>query len=153
MKSNDVLIALGAPILLGVLALWKLPAEPTWTICGFANLTGLPCPGCGTTRGLSALLHGEVAQALRLNPLCVPALLGLGWLWFRSLWVLADGQRAAARMEILSTKLLRRVPSWTLLLAVAAFWTWRVGLYLETNGLLVALRKGWLFRLFSSITN
>jgi hypothetical protein len=29
----------------------------------------LQCPGCGTTRALAALLHGHIAEALRLNAL------------------------------------------------------------------------------------
>jgi amino acid transporter len=29
----------------------------------------IECPGCGTTRALAALLHGNVAEALRLNAL------------------------------------------------------------------------------------
>jgi len=35
--------------------------------CVFHDLTGLQCPGCGTTRALHHLLHGDVAGALRLN--------------------------------------------------------------------------------------
>jgi hypothetical protein len=35
--------------------------------CVFHTLTGLQCPGCGTTRALHHLLHGDVAGAFRLN--------------------------------------------------------------------------------------
>ena len=35
--------------------------------CVFHALTGLQCPGCGTTRALHHLLHGDVAGAFRLN--------------------------------------------------------------------------------------
>lgn len=39
--------------------------------CPFYSLTGLFCPGCGSQRALSALLHGDVLQSLRYNPLLV----------------------------------------------------------------------------------
>ncbi len=35
--------------------------------CMFHLLTGWQCPGCGTTRALHHLLHGDVAGAFRLN--------------------------------------------------------------------------------------
>jgi hypothetical protein len=37
--------------------------------CLFHLATGLQCPGCGSTRALHHLLHGDVAGAFRLNPL------------------------------------------------------------------------------------
>ena len=36
--------------------------------CRFRQLTGLPCPNCGTTRALLALLRLDVARAVRLSP-------------------------------------------------------------------------------------
>lgn len=39
--------------------------------CPLRALTGLYCPGCGSTRCLHALVHGDVAQALAMNPLLV----------------------------------------------------------------------------------
>ena len=41
--------------------------------CPFYALTGLLCPGCGATRALAALLHGNILEALRFNPLFVAA--------------------------------------------------------------------------------
>ncbi len=41
--------------------------------CPVHYLTGWHCPGCGTTRAGHALLHGDLAQALAMNPLVVVA--------------------------------------------------------------------------------
>ena len=41
--------------------------------CPFHALTRLYCPGCGTTRALHALLHGQLGLALSMNPLAVLA--------------------------------------------------------------------------------
>ena len=38
-------------------------------ICPFRLVTGLPCPGCGTTRSVAALLDGRLADSLSFNPL------------------------------------------------------------------------------------
>lgn len=37
--------------------------------CMVHMFTGLYCPGCGTARGIHALLHFDFYQALRFNPL------------------------------------------------------------------------------------
>jgi len=42
--------------------------------CPFYALTGLLCPGCGSTRCLHALVHFDLAQALSMNPLLVLAI-------------------------------------------------------------------------------
>jgi hypothetical protein len=52
-------------------------------VCQFHRLTGLNCPGCGMTRALYALLHGDLLTALRDNALFVLTLAGLA---MRSLW-------------------------------------------------------------------
>ncbi|MFN8360044.1 MAG: DUF2752 domain-containing protein [Candidatus Kapaibacterium sp.] len=39
--------------------------------CPFNWATGYYCPGCGTTRGLHRLLHGDIAGALRANVLMI----------------------------------------------------------------------------------
>src|SRR4051812_16760142 len=45
--------------------------------CLLRRATGLPCPGCGFTRAVLCLLHGDVAHSVRLHALALPAL-GLG---------------------------------------------------------------------------
>lgn len=39
--------------------------------CVFHELSGLQCPGCGGTRAMHALLHGDVAAAIRFNAFLV----------------------------------------------------------------------------------
>lgn len=39
------------------------------SICPFAFLTGIPCPGCGLGRATLALLSGHPGDALRWHPL------------------------------------------------------------------------------------
>jgi hypothetical protein len=51
------------------------PGEGTfYPTCVFHSVTGLHCPGCGATRCLHALVHGDLPQALAYNPLLVVAL-------------------------------------------------------------------------------
>lgn len=40
------------------------------SLCMFHNVTGIPCPSCGTTRGMMQLIHGQFTEALRMNALC-----------------------------------------------------------------------------------
>jgi hypothetical protein len=41
--------------------------DGSWTPCLFKLLTGIPCPSCGSTRAVLALLRGE--DVLAYNPL------------------------------------------------------------------------------------
>ena len=36
--------------------------------CPLRTLTGVPCPFCGMTRGVTAFVHGDVARAALLDP-------------------------------------------------------------------------------------
>jgi hypothetical protein len=37
--------------------------------CLMRSITGVPCPSCGTTRSVTALAQGQLAEALWWNPL------------------------------------------------------------------------------------
>ncbi|MFT3830346.1 MAG: DUF2752 domain-containing protein [Opitutaceae bacterium] len=60
------------------------PLPPRWAPpCPWRALTGLYCPGCGSTRALLALAHGDLPRAFTQNPLLVLSLpLLLGWAAF-----------------------------------------------------------------------
>ena len=56
------------------------PGEETfYPRCLLHSLTGLHCPGCGTTRALHALLNGHVAQAIAYNALILLVLPVVIW--------------------------------------------------------------------------
>lgn len=66
-----VLIAFAA-----VLILWVFDPKTTKWLpkCFFNQLTGFYCPGCGNTRALYHLIHGDFLLSLRNNCLLIPAM-------------------------------------------------------------------------------
>lgn len=61
-------------------------------LCVWRLTTGLPCAGCGLTRGFAALTHGHVGAALDFN-LLTPFVLAwmLVW-WVAALWQWSGGR-------------------------------------------------------------
>ena len=69
--------------LVGVFVLLK-PAGSDATLCVFRNLTGLPCPTCGSSRAALAVVQGRLLEAIVLNPLVtVAGALAIAWLAVR----------------------------------------------------------------------
>lgn len=74
-RRAQALLALGAfGAVLAVLAV--VDPRTAWFAprCPFRLATGLFCPGCGTGRALHAIVHGDLAAAVRLNILAVAAI-------------------------------------------------------------------------------
>ena len=66
-------------ILLAVAALIGGTAMVPWGgECGFRYFSGAPCPGCGMTRAMGALFHGDPVGSLRWHPLGIPLVLLTG---------------------------------------------------------------------------
>lgn len=60
----------GGIVLAVVTAVWLSALGPgETTICLVRNWTGVPCPGCGVTRAIEAMLRGSYAEAFILHPL------------------------------------------------------------------------------------
>lgn len=64
-RRAAVVGALGAV----ALALPHLVTLPGIPLCAFKLWTGRPCPGCGMTRSVFALAHGDLAASFVLHPL------------------------------------------------------------------------------------
>ncbi len=81
--------------------------------CTFHKLTGLNCPGCGATRSLHALLHGDFLTALRDNALFIAAML---FITARGGWFVLNHFRGRANGNFFPVKFL-----WPLLAATVLF--------------------------------
>jgi hypothetical protein len=57
------------------------------TLCIFKNVTGIPCPSCGTTRSIISLMQGDLMKGVYLNPI---GLLGLITLLIMPIWLVWD---------------------------------------------------------------
>ncbi len=80
-------LVLGGVLALGAAAILFF-FNPTqyhfYPICTFHKLTGLYCPGCGATRAVYALLHGDLLTATHDNALLMLLMLAGGG---RGLWM------------------------------------------------------------------
>ncbi len=66
--------------------------------CIFHLLTGLYCPGCGSQRAVSALLHGHVLLALHENILMVCCIPLLGYSAYIFVWNAFHAQKKMQRI-------------------------------------------------------
>ena len=100
-----------------------------WPQCPLREFTGLPCPSCGCTRSLLALVHADPGKALRFNPL-----FGLACLALPS-WVITSalgnvfGWSWPKRFRERAGEIAARRPVWPFVLALVAL-NW---LYLVLN--------------------
>ena len=100
----------GLALVPAALVLEWLPVDPV-PPCPLRTLTGIPCPLCGSTRGVIAAVHGHVGHALELNPasllvLALAAILVLGW-----------------RVERV------RIPVWSIVALFAVLWSYQLFKY------------------------
>ena len=97
---------------------WLAPLVPG---CPFHALTGVPCPGCGTTRAALALARGDVAAAFGWNPLAAAAfLLGAATCLAAPLWVAAGRALPSLALE------LPRRARLALVAVLGANWAWLI---------------------------
>jgi len=61
------------------------PKNPS--LCVFKNMTGVPCPSCGSTRATVQLLQGRFIDSILLNPL---ALIANILIVISSIWMFKD---------------------------------------------------------------
>ncbi len=89
-RMNSILRA-AAPLAIATVAavvLFCFPPEQYsfYPQCPIYRYLHLQCPGCGTTRALAALLHGNIVEAFRLDALTMllmPLAVIYAILWYR----------------------------------------------------------------------
>ena len=86
--------------------------------CPFRMLTGFTCPGCGSTRGLHRLVHGDLVGAFEFNPLMVVSLPFL-------LYALVRYTSAAVTGRPLQQYRLNAKYIWALFAVIMCFWVFR----------------------------
>ena len=111
------------------LGLWDPGSDSAPPLCLVRLLFHLPCPGCGMTRALHALAHGDLANAIVFHPLAPVLAVEAAVVWalwglrLRSPGSLRTGEGVSAVMPM---------PAWWLPLlyangaALVALWTGRL---------------------------
>lgn len=111
--------ALGATLAAGIGLFWRFDPNTTdspFLSCMFLAFSGWYCAGCGITRALHALAHGDIGTALAFNPLAVLLLPVAG---IATAWAL--GWRAAWMRPMLATF----GKPWLWIALVPGFWVAR----------------------------
>jgi hypothetical protein len=98
-KRLVVLTLVGLSAVFLVSALLKPSSGDYFTVCGFKNFTGLPCPGCGLTHSFCALGNGDIVGAFSFNLLGPPLFLVFVLVWIRSASVLLNRSNLAQVLD------------------------------------------------------
>jgi hypothetical protein len=106
----EALRAVGAGML-GVAAVRPLIPFEFVPPCPLRTLTGVPCPFCGMTRGVTAAVHADLGRAVFLNPGSVVAV------------VLAVLLLIAWRRKRFD------LPVWSIAVVLGLLWSWQLFKY------------------------
>lgn len=117
-RTLVVLIAIVALLVIGFTYSVLDPASSAaFPKCGFLELTGYKCPGCGSQRALHALLNGDVVAAFKYN-----AMLFIATPWLL-LCIYAETQRL--RNPVRYARLHSDTLTWLFLAMVLLWWLLR----------------------------
>jgi hypothetical protein len=89
--------------------------------CAFRAVTGCPCPTCGATRCLLALLHGRITEAAEWNPLVFAGIVGMLVLGLYYAVTLVAG---LPRVRLAIDKTEGRLLRWGCIILVASNWAY-----------------------------
>jgi len=79
--------------------------------CPLRTVTGIPCPMCGMTRGVTSLVNGDFVHALLMNPASYLAV---------AIALLLFAQWRTRRVVI---------PIWVIAVVLGLMWTWQLFKY------------------------
>jgi uncharacterized protein DUF2752 len=97
----SAVVAIGAPLGIALFA----PVDHGPVLCAFRRFFGIPCPGCGMTRSLVALVHLDLRSAFAFHPLGPIVIPYLAALWSTA-WI------SYAHSGNLVSRLAVRIPAW-----------------------------------------
>jgi len=104
-------VRIAGAAMLGIAAVRPLVPFEFVPPCPLKTVTGIPCPMCGMTRGVTALVHGDFARALLMNPASY---------LFVALALLLLVQWRTKKIV---------VPVWLIVTVMALMWTWQLFKY------------------------
>jgi hypothetical protein len=104
-------VRIAGAAMLGIAAVRPLVPFEFVPPCPLKTVTGIPCPMCGMTRGVTALVHGDFARALLMNPASY---------LFVALAILLLLQWRTKKIV---------VPVWLIVTVMALMWTWQLFKY------------------------
>ncbi len=102
--------------------------DSTPSLCPIKNVTGYPCPSCGSTRAVLLLLKGEFVQSLWLNPFGIIVAIIMAVF---PVWILADIalKKDAFFMAYKKAETIIRKPGLAVILILIVLLNWIWNLY------------------------
>lgn len=127
-------------------AIYSPPGGNYYSICGFRNLTGLPCPGCGLTHSFCSIGKADIAAGFDYNAMGPVLFIYAILLFARSVLVLFrfDGPAYKLDKVVAASRTIR-----VLVLLLAVYGVVRIG-YLLISGS-AAIQNTPLGRLWTAI--
>lgn len=102
-------------------------ASQVGSVCVFKKVTHIPCPSCGATRSMKAILTGDFVAGITWNPLGYFLLLALiispWWLLYDMVMRKDSFHRLYARLEQV---FLKPMVMWPFVVLMAMNWIWNI---------------------------
>jgi hypothetical protein len=109
-----VVAAAAASTVLTVLTRFDPRTTALFPRCPLYAATGLFCPGCGITRALHELLHGNISGAIACNPLLIVTPFGVAMMFKWRSWFYRPSSPWILLTTLFLYGVLRNVPVWPL---------------------------------------
>lgn len=84
--------------------------------CPFHHATGFYCPGCGSTRAIHKLFHGQFVDAISLNPLMVLSIPLLIVMAMKPAWIYWTWVPWLSMTILIVYGVVRNIPIWPFIL-------------------------------------
>ena len=100
-------------------------------VCMMKLITTIPCPSCGSTRSVLSLMHGDILQALYINPfgiiIAMTMLVAPFWILIDIVFKKNSFRLFFSQIELLLVKPRMAIP---LILIVLLNWIWNIAKHL-----------------------